>query len=107
MKAKLAALLFCAPVSLLPSASHAQSFFCTFVSGLGNDGNPCTRTQQCLTFTRALAQTFSGGEIDVLDPGGYGPVTITKAISIVADGIGPVGIKPAAGANAITINAAA
>jgi hypothetical protein len=55
----------------------------TFVSAsLGNDSNPCTRSSPCLTFAAALAQTTAGGEIDCLDPGGFGAVTITKAISI-------------------------
>ena len=55
----------------------------TFVSAtLGSDSNPCTRMSPCLTFAAALAQTNAGGEIDVLDPGDFGPVTITKSISI-------------------------
>src|SRR5882757_6750105 len=77
----------------------------TWVSGLGNDANPCTRTQPCLTFQAAHDKTAAGGEIDVLDPGGYGTVTITKSISIVNEGVGVAGIRTVAGATAITINA--
>jgi hypothetical protein len=58
----------------------------TWVSALGDDDNPCSRTAPCKTFAGALDKTQAGGEISVLDPGGYGSVTIDKAISIVADG---------------------
>ena len=60
----------------------------------------------CKTFAFALTQTAAGGEIDVLDPAGYGAVTITKAISIVNDGVGVAAIGVSSG-NAITINAGA
>src|SRR5215213_2103018 len=58
----------------------------TWVSGVGDDANPCSRTAPCKTFAGAISKTAAGGEISVLDPGGFGAVTITKAISIVADG---------------------
>jgi hypothetical protein len=77
------------------------------VSGLGSDSNPCTRTQPCLTFQAAHDKTAPGGKIDVLDPGGYSAVTITKAISIINDGVGIAGIRTLSGATAITINAGA
>src|ERR1019366_2887805 len=63
-------------------------------------------TAPCRTFNFALAQTASGGEIDVLDPAGYGAITITKAISIVNDGVGVAGILASSG-NGVTINAGA
>ena len=69
----------------LSAPAQAQPFFRTFVSGLGSDGNPCTRTQPCLTFAKALTNTNAGGEIDVLDPGDYGPFVIDKSISIGND----------------------
>jgi hypothetical protein len=56
----------------------------TFISGLGSDSNPCNRTAPCRTFGQALSQTNSGGEIIVLDSAGYGAVTITKSVSIIA-----------------------
>jgi len=78
----------------------------TWVSGTGTDSGACTRAAPCKTFAFALTQTAAGGEIDVLDPAGYGTVTITKAISIVNDGVGVAAIGVSSG-NAITINAGA
>src|SRR5260221_14271951 len=54
----------------------------TWVSGVGDDANPCSRTAPCKTFAGAISRTATGGEISVLDPGGYGAVTITKPITI-------------------------
>ena len=80
----------------------------TFVSAtLGNDSNPCTRSSPCLTFAAALAQTTAGGEIAVLDPGDFGPVTITKAVSIYADAISVAGTMPAPGTSGIVVSAGA
>ena len=63
----------------------------TWVSGVGDDANPCSRTAPCKTFAGAISKTAAGGEIDCLDPGGFGAVTITKSIVIdcthVAGGI--------------------
>jgi hypothetical protein len=68
------------------AASPALAQTRTWVSGTGNDDNPCSRAAPCKTFTGALAKTQAGGEISVLDPAGYGAVSINKSISIVADG---------------------
>src|SRR6266571_6806435 len=57
----------------------------TWVSGVGDDANPCSRTAPCKTFAGAISKTATNGEIDCLDPGGFGTVTITKSITI--DGI--------------------
>ena len=54
----------------------------TWVSGVGDDVNPCSRTAPCKTFAGAISKTAKDGEISVLDPGGYGAVTITKSIYI-------------------------
>jgi hypothetical protein len=54
----------------------------TWVSGVGNDADPCSRTAPCKTFAGAIIKTAAGGEIDCLDPGGFGSVTITKSITI-------------------------
>jgi len=54
----------------------------TWVSGVGDDLNPCSRTAPCKTFAGAISKTAKDGEISVLDPGGYGAVTITKSIYI-------------------------
>jgi hypothetical protein len=78
----------------------------TFVSGTGTDSGTCTRPAPCRTFAFALSVTNAGGEIDVLDTAGYGTVIITKAISIVNDGVGVAGITASSG-DAITINAGA
>ena len=81
----------------------------TYVSGKGTDTGGCTTPPTaCRTFAYALSQTAASGEIIVLDPANYSPVTITNSISIVADGGGPAGIVlPTANANAITISAGA
>jgi Right handed beta helix region len=58
----------------------------TWVSGVGDDANPCSRTAPCKTFAGAITKTAASGEINVLDPGGFGSVTITKSIAIVNEG---------------------
>lgn len=58
----------------------------TWVSGVGDDANPCSRTAPCKTFAGAISKTATGGEINVLDPGGFGAVTITKSITISSEG---------------------
>jgi hypothetical protein len=74
----------------------------TWVSGVGDDANPCSRTAPCKTFAGAISKTAAGGEISVLDPGGFGAVTITKSIAIVNQG--SLGSVLAAGTNGILIN---
>jgi len=78
----------------------------TWVSGVGDDANPCSRTAPCKTFAGAISKTSPGGEIDCLDPGGFGAVTITKSITIDC-GAGQVGSILAAGTNGINVSAAA
>ena len=58
----------------------------TWVSGVGDDVNPCSRTAPCKTFAGAISKTAAAGEINIIDPGGYGAVTITKSITINGDG---------------------
>jgi hypothetical protein len=77
----------------------------TWISGVGDDGNPCWRTAPCKTCAGAISKTTPAGEIDALDPGGFGGVTITKAIT-VDGGAGLAGIL-VAGTNGITIHAGA
>lgn len=74
----------------------------TWVSGVGDDVNPCSRTAPCKTFAGAISKTAAGGEINCLDPGGYGAVTITKSmtISCLYTGGGML-----AGGNGIVVNA--
>ena len=69
-------------VALLQAApAHAQASR-TWVSGVGDDANPCSRTAPCKTFAGAISKTALNGEINCLDPGGFGAVTITKSITI-------------------------
>ncbi|MGI8568743.1 MAG: hypothetical protein ACR2KT_06560 [Methylocella sp.] len=81
-------------LSAAPAAALANR---TWVSGHGTDSGACTRAAPCKTFAFAITVTNAGGGIDVLDPAGYGPVTIAKAISIVNDGVGTAGIKTPSG----------
>lgn len=76
----------------------------TWVSGVGDDANPCSRTAPCKTFAGTISKTAAGGEINVLDPAGVGSVTITKSISIVVEGV--TGGVLVSGINGIVINAA-
>jgi hypothetical protein len=100
--ASLLGLALFALVTAVPA--HAQATR-TWISGVGDDANPCSRTAPCKTFPGAISKTATGGEINCLDPGGFGAVTITKSISLVCDYTeGGVLI---AGTNGIVINAPA
>jgi hypothetical protein len=95
---------FClgAVAAVAPSAASAQATR-TWVSGVGDDVNPCSRTAPCKTFAGAISKTAAGGEIDCLDPGGFGGVTITKSITI--DCAGVIGSALFAGASSgISVN---
>src|SRR5215217_9643502 len=95
----LAVLIFTLTVTSLAQAQATR----TWVSGVGDDANPCSRTAPCKTFAGAISKTATAGEINVLDPGGFGGVTITKSISIIADHV-EAGVL-VSGTNAIIINA--
>lgn len=86
LKACLAVLAALVAVSAIPNAAYAQATR-TWVSGVGDDVNPCSRTAPCKTFAGAISKTAASGEISVLDPGGFGTVTITKSITINGGGI--------------------
>ena len=90
--------------ALAPAAAHAQSTR-TWVSGVGNDADPCSRTAPCKTFAGAISKTAAGGEINAVDPGGFGAVTITKPITI--DASSTAGGVLNAGSNGVIVNAAA
>src|SRR5262245_1463911 len=92
-------------MGLWSSAAQAQATR-TWVSGVGDDANPCSRTAPCKTFAGAIAKTAAGGEIDALDPAGYGAVTITKSITLDGGG-GQVASILVSGTNGIVINAGA
>ncbi|WP_313913195.1 right-handed parallel beta-helix repeat-containing protein [Tahibacter sp.] len=89
--------------TLFAASAHAQATR-TWVSGVGDDANPCSRTAPCKTFAGAISKTAAQGVINALDPGGYGAVTITKSITI--DGTGTNASILSAGTNGIIINAA-
>jgi hypothetical protein len=74
----------------------------TWVSGVGDDVNPCSRTAPCKTFAGAISKTATNGEISCLDPGGFGAVTITKSITIDCEDT--QGSILSAGTNGIIIN---
>src|SRR3989442_530176 len=78
------ALFTAALLALGLAAAPAQAtIFRTFVSAHGSDANACTLALPCRTFAAAFAQTSPGGIIDVLDPAGYGALTIDKSITII------------------------
>ncbi|MFD2058775.1 right-handed parallel beta-helix repeat-containing protein [Mesorhizobium calcicola] len=75
----LAVLLLASVFLIAPASAQATR---TWVSGVGNDADPCSRTAPCKTFAGAISKTATAGEINCLDPGGFGTVTITKSITI-------------------------
>jgi hypothetical protein len=81
----------------------------TWVSGVGDDANPCSRTAPCKTFPGAYSRTAVGGEIDALDPGGFGTISISKSITIDGGGgdAGQVASILASSTNGVVINGAA
>ncbi len=82
-------------------AVHAQATR-TWVSGVGDDVNPCSRTAPCKTFAGAISKTATNGEINCIDPGGFGAVTITKSVTIdCSDQFGSI---LGSGTNGIVIN---
>ena len=77
----------------------------TWVSGVGDDVNPCSRTAPCKTFAGAISKTATNGEINCLDPAGYGAVTVTKSITIDCEDT--QGSILSAGTTGVIINMAA
>src|SRR5437762_10471943 len=93
-------------VFMIAFASFAQAQATrTWVSGVGDDANPCSRTAPCKTWAGAISKTAPHGEIDALDPGGFGAVTITKSITL--NGRGTLASTLTAANSAIVINAGA
>jgi len=103
MKTRFSAHGFLTLLSLLAvSTAHAQAPH-TWISGAGDDANSCSRMVLCKTFEGAISKTAAGGKINVLDPGDFGAVTITKAITISAEGV-EAGVF-VSGTNGIIVNA--
>jgi len=96
----LAAALFTLALATLANAQATR----TWVSGVGDDVNPCSRTAPCKTFSGAISKTATGGEISVLDPGGYGTLTITKAITVDGGTGQGWGSTLASGVNGFVVN---
>jgi hypothetical protein len=98
-------LIFCIVLATLvlsvPAFAQATR---TWVSGVGDDVNPCSRTAPCKTFAGAISKTAAAGEINALDPGGFGAVTITKSMTI--DGDAQMASILASGVSGVIINAA-
>jgi hypothetical protein len=92
-------------IGLLAAPSAWAQATRTWVSGVGDDANPCSRTAPCKTYAGTIVKTSAGGEIDNLDPGGFGTVTVTKAITIAQEGQGVAGVL-ASGVNGIVVNCA-
>src|SRR3984893_18082597 len=97
-------ILFIFVSTVITTGAFAQASR-TWVSGVGDDVNPCSRTAPCKTFAGAISKTAANGEINCLDPGGFGAVTITKSLTIKCQ-YTEGGIL-AAGTNGIIINAGA
>src|SRR6058998_2231384 len=91
-------------LSLLAAAPASAQATRTWVSGVGDDVNPCSRTAPCKTFAGAISKTASPGIINCLDPGGFGAVTITKSITI--DCTGTLGSVLSSGVQGVIINTA-
>jgi hypothetical protein len=89
---------------LVAAPAYAQATR-TWVSGVGDDANPCSRTAPCKTFAGAISKTAANGEINTIDAGAFGAVTITKSITISAEGF-EAGVLATA-TNGIIINAGA
>lgn len=98
--------LACLAVVLLGTTLMNAQATRTWVSGVGDDANPCSRTAPCKTFAGAISKTAPGGEIDALDPGGFGALTITKSITLDGGG-GQVASVLVAGTNGIVVAAGA
>ncbi len=103
MRTALSAAAICVVTMLLVASAASAQATRTWVSGVGDDANPCSRTAPCKTFAGAISKTAAFGEINVLDPGGFGAVTITKSIRIVSDHI-EAGVL-VSGTNGIVVNA--
>jgi hypothetical protein len=103
MKAFASFLIVVAGSASLATPAFAQATR-TWVSGVGDDVNPCSRTAPCKTFAGAISKTAANGEINAIDPGGFGSLTITKSITV--DGNGAHASILSANTNGFIINGA-
>jgi hypothetical protein len=98
------AILSSAPAQAQNIRAQAQNIRSFVSAQTGDDGNNCSRPSPCRTFASAYTKTAVSGEINTLDPGGYGPLTIDHSISIVS-GLGEAGVLVPSGGTGITISA--
>ena len=103
-KRKLFAIIAASAATLVYASPAAAQATRTWVSGVGDDVNPCSRTAPCKTFAGAISKTAPGGEINCLDPAGFGAVTITKSITI--DCTGTLGGILASSTTGVIVNGA-
>ncbi len=101
---RLSAVALCALLGAFAIAAHAAAPQRTFVSGGGNDANPCSLASPCRSFTAAVTAVAAKGEVIVLDSAAYGTVTITKSVSLIAPSGIYAGVTVSAG-DGITVNA--
>jgi len=105
MSVKLGASITCAAMLLVPIAAHGSAQR-TFVASNGVDSNPCSIPQPCRSFGAAIGKTLAGGEVIVVDSAGYGPVTVTQPVSLIAPPGVYAGITVASGQTGVTVDAA-
>jgi len=91
-------------IASIAAAASAQATR-TWVSGVGDDGNPCSRTAPCKTWSAAYAQTAAGGEIDAMDSGAFGTLNIGKSLTL--DGGGNFASTLASATTGFVLNGAA
>ena len=104
--ARVRTVAFGAVVMMITATAAQAQATRTWVSGVGNDANPCSRTAPCKTFAGAISKTAVGGFINVLDPGGFGTLTITKSITVDGSGGSIAGVLTSSGINGIIVNSA-
>jgi hypothetical protein len=104
-RAALTLLSACLLTAAMAAPAGAQATR-TWISGVGDDVNPCSRPAPCKTIAGAISKTAEGGEINAIDPGGFGAVTITKAITLDFTAVGSGGVLNA-GVNGVIVTAGA
>jgi hypothetical protein len=84
----------------LAALAHAQNNV-SWVASTGIDINTCVRTSPCRTLAVAYAKTEAAGTIRMVDAADYGPLVISKAITL--DGGTSGGMVGGGSGNAITV----
>ena len=103
MSVKIVTSIVCTALALVTLSVHG-AIQRTFVASSGADTNPCTIAQPCRSFGTAIGKTLAGGEVIVVDSAGYGIVTITQSVSIVAPPGVYAGVSAQAGQTGVTVN---